>query len=80
MPRYYLNLRRKGVLIADPDGEEAADLPALRRVIENTIEDILRRPETYGENPYWDQCTFEIADEGGTIVMTVPFSEFAHEL
>ena len=79
MSRYYLNLRRKGVLIADPDGEEAADLPALRRVVEDTIEDILRRPETYGENQNWDRCTFEITDEGGATVMKVPFSEFVYD-
>ena len=77
MPRYYLNVRRRGVLIEDPDGDEAADLPAIRRIAEDTVEDILRRPETYGENPRWDRCTFEITDESGATVMKVPFSEFA---
>ncbi len=77
MPRYYLNLRRKGVLIEDPDGDEPQDLSAIRRSAEDTIEDILRRPETYGENQNWDRCTFEITDESGAVVMTVPFSEFA---
>ena len=77
MPRYHLNVRRRGVLIEDPDGEEAADLAAIRRVAEHTIEDILRRPETYGENPRWDRCTFVITDESGATLVTVPFSEFA---
>ena len=77
MPRYYLNVRRKGVLIEDPDGEEATDLSAIRRSAEDTIEDILRRPETYGENQNWDRCTFVITDESGTIVATMPFSELA---
>ena len=77
MPRYYLNVRRRGELIEDPDGEEAADLPAIRRVAEDTIEDILRRPETYGENQNWDRCTFVITDESGAVAMELPFSEFA---
>ena len=76
MPRYHFNIRRKGVLIEDPDGEEAADLEAIRRVAEDTIEDILRRPETYGQNQNWDRCAFEITDERGATVMKVPFSEF----
>lgn len=79
MPRYYFNVRRKGVLIEDPDGEEAADLSAIRKSAENTIEDILRRPETYGENQRWDRCTFVITDGNGATVMTVPFSEFAEQ-
>ena len=79
MPRYYLNVRRKGVLIEDPEGEEAVDLSAIRQVADETIEDILRRPETYGEAQKWDRCTFEITDGSGTIVMMVPFSEFAEQ-
>lgn len=77
MARYFLNVRRNGVLIEDPDGDEAADLPAMRRVAEETIEDILCRPETYGEHQRWDRCTFEITDESGMTVMRLPFSEFA---
>lgn len=80
MPRYYLNVRRKGVLIEDPDGEEATDLSAIQRSAEDTIEDILRRPETYGDNQNWDRCAFVITDESGTIVAEMPFSEFATEL
>ena len=79
MPRYYLNLRRQGVLIEDPEGEEAANLSVIRQSAEDTIEDILRRPETYGENQRWDRCTFEITDVNGATLMKVPFSEFAKE-
>ena len=79
MPRYYLNVRRRGVLIEDPDGEEASDLSAIRQSADETIEDILRRPETYGENQRWDRCTFEITDENGATLMKVLFSEFAEE-
>ena len=77
MPHYYFNVRRKGVLIEDPDGEEATDVWAVRRAAEDAIEDILRRPETYGENPEWDRCTFVITDESGATVLTMQFSEFA---
>lgn len=77
MPRYFLNVRDRGVLIEDPDGDEVADLAGIRTLAEATIEDILARPETYGEAQRWDRCTFVITDERGTTVLELLFSEFA---
>ena len=75
MARYYLNVRSGSVLIEDPDGEDAQDLPSLRRIAQDTMEDILRRPETYGETQRWERCSIEVTDEAGAIVLTLPFSE-----
>jgi tRNA uridine 5-carbamoylmethylation protein Kti12 len=56
---------------------QGGDRAGCIEVVRQLVEDILRRPETYGENPRWDRCTFVITDESGALVMTVPFSEFA---
>ncbi len=76
MPRYFLNVRDRGVLIEDPDGDEASDLAGIRRIAERAMQDILLRPETYGEAQRWDRCAFEITDEGGAVVLNLPFSEY----
>ena len=76
MPRYYLNVRDRDVLIEDPDGDEASGLPAIRRIAESCIADIYARPHTYGEALLWDRRSLEITDEAGSTVLVLPFSEY----
>lgn len=77
MPRYFLNVRDRDVLIEDPDGDEAADLSAIRGIAESCIADIYARPHTYGEALLWGRRSLEITDEAGATVLVVPFSEYA---
>ncbi len=77
MPRYFLNIRDRGVLMEDPDGDVAADLAAIRSIAASCIADIYARPHTYGEALLWDRRSLEITDEAGATVLVVPFSEYA---
>lgn len=77
MPRYFLNVRDGGVLVADPEGEEVLDLAQMRDIAEDTVRDILEQPDTYGEARCWDHRSFEITDERGTVLLTLPVSRAA---
>ncbi|MBX9934152.1 MAG: hypothetical protein K2Y56_21965 [Methylobacterium sp.] len=74
MPRYFLNLRDRGTLIEDPEGDEAQDIAEILRIAQATIDDIFGRPETYGDMRRWNRFSFEITDEAGELVLTVPFA------
>lgn len=71
--RYYLHMRRGEELIEDPDGEEFADLGAAREAAiwsaRELMADRLRRGRRM------DGQTFEIHDETGSLVATVPFKD-----
>ena len=74
MPRYYFHLNRPDGLDRDDIGLElpnleAAYLGAFEAILPMTV-DLTRR----NENPR--RYAFEIADETGTVLLDVPFSEF----
>ena len=75
VPRYFLNIRDRDVLIEDPDGDEVADLAGIRRIVEACIVDIYARPETYGDTLIWDRRSFEITDECGATVLVIPLAQ-----
>lgn len=81
MARYYFNLRfglGPDKLAVDPEGDEIPDvsgvrthaLQAARDLIERTRSDIVRD---------WFDCTFEITDADGQLVLTVPFGDTVPE-
>lgn len=74
MPRYFLNIRDHDTLIADPDGDDVADLGEARALALAIIRDILERPGTYGRADIWNHRSFEITDEIGNLVLTIAFS------
>ena len=77
MPRYFMNLRYSpgpSGLSIDEEGDELADEAmvrehALRVARESIAHDRLEMI------PDWFICSFEITDEAGQHVMTVPFSD-----
>ena len=75
MPRYFLNIRDRDVLIEDPDGDEVANIDGIRRIAEACIVDIYARPEMYGDTLLWDRRSFEITDESGATVLVIPLAE-----
>ena len=82
MPRYFFNTRYRpgadGVAV-DPEGDELPDVNAAREhalaqariMIARTRTDMVRD---------WMVCAFEIVDEDGQPVLTVPFSDTVPEL
>ena len=76
MPRYFLHLRygrgRDGFAV-DEEGEEVPQ-PTLRAHVEATARDLMRRTRL-GAIRDWRHCTFEVKDEGGQVVLILPFSD-----
>jgi hypothetical protein len=74
MPRYFFNVRRDGVLIADHEGDELPDADAARELGLETVQDMMRLPHVYGEMREWQRDEFVITDEMGATVLVLPFS------
>lgn len=77
MARYFFNIRyRPGAdgLAVDPEGEELPDVNAAReRALFQARAMIARERLTFIRD--WMVCAFEIMDEAGQPVLTVPFSD-----
>jgi hypothetical protein len=76
VPRYFLHMRYINGgehLAVDEEGDELSDASALRRHVEDTIRDLINHTPIRGIN--WYECTFEVTDEAGQLVLTLPFSE-----
>jgi hypothetical protein len=74
VPRYFLHLRyRDGVegLAVDPEGDEVADEAALKEHVLETARDLIGTRSQIR----WPECTFEVTDEAGDLVLTLPLSE-----
>jgi len=77
MPRYFLHLRYPSPgdgFAQDEEGDELPDRSALRQHVLDTASDLMRGTRLKAI-PDWRQCTFEVTDEAGTVVLTLPFSE-----
>lgn len=76
MPRYFLNLRDRDGLHLDPDGDEFGGLDDLRDEVMIGIKQIVANALVSGStlSDALDR-SFEIIDEAGETVLTVPFSE-----
>ncbi len=74
VPRYFLHLRYRDRLYVDEEGDELADSGAVRGHALETARDLIAGARlTTIRN--WFDCTFEITDESGTLVLEVPFSD-----
>jgi hypothetical protein len=77
VPRYFLHLRyRDGVdgLAVDEEGDNLPDADDLHRHVEQTARDLMRHTRLEAI-PDWRACIFEVTDETGQVVLTLPFSE-----
>jgi hypothetical protein len=81
MPRFFFNIRHRpgpAGLAVDPEGEELADVNAAReRALPQARAMIARERHTFIRD--WMACSFEIMDEAGEPVLTVPFSDTVPE-
>jgi uncharacterized protein DUF6894 len=79
VPRFFLHLRyRDGTdgLAVDEEGDDLPDLTGLPEHVEATARDLMRNTRLEAI-PDWRVCTFEVTDETGSLVLTLPFSEVA---
>jgi hypothetical protein len=72
MPRYYFHVRQGNDLRKDGEGVDLPDLQAARATALNLA--CQRWSDAPPDTDHNDQ-TFEISDEAGRTVLTVPFSE-----
>jgi hypothetical protein len=82
MPRYFFNVRYRsgpGGLAVDPEGDELADVNAAREHALAQARDMITRTRTDLVRD-WMVCSFEIMDDKGQPVLTVPFSDTVTEL
>lgn len=81
MARFFFNVRHRpgtGGLAEDHEGDELADVTAAREHALTVARDLIAR----GRNEMirdWMVCSFEIVDEQGQLVLTVPFSDTVPE-
>jgi hypothetical protein len=77
MPRYFLHLRypaSEDGFARDEEGDELPNPGALRQHVMDTARDLMVGARLKAI-PDWLRCTFEVTDEAGTVVLTLPFSE-----
>lgn len=77
MPRFFFSVRhREGPsgLAIDEEGDELADVEAARAHALSVARKMIARDRLTMIRD-WMVCSFEITDEAGNLVLTVPFSE-----
>jgi hypothetical protein len=73
MPRYHFHIRKGEVLVEDPEGTEVAQAESLEDEAIEAARDLLADGDRQGlDRREW---VFEVTDESGTTVLTLPFSE-----
>jgi uncharacterized protein DUF6894 len=81
MPRYFMNLRHRpgpNGLSVDEEGDELAGETMVREHALRVARETIAR-DRLALVPNWFVCSFEITDEQGEHVLTVPFSDTVPE-
>lgn len=74
MPRYFLNVRQRGTLIRDEEGDDLPDQGAAETLAHAILRDMRRLPHVYGPPRQWRSNAFVITDEAGAVVAEVPYA------
>ena len=76
--RYFMNVRYRGRLTPDREGDELANVEAVHGHALATAHDLVfcTRMDTIRD---WFDCTFEITDESGRTVLVMPFGEVVQD-
>ena len=69
-----MNVRYRGRVFADEEGDALPDEAAARAYALETARDLISNGRMDAIRNWFD-CTFEITDEAGRLVLTVPFGE-----
>jgi len=81
MSRYFFNIRHRpgpAGLAEDPEGDELADVNAAHEMALTRIRAMVARDRLTMIRD-WMVCSFEIVDEQGQPVLTLPFSKTVPE-
>lgn len=73
MPRYFIHQIHRGDRITDEEGDDFADLDALRGEMTLAAREIMAGRLLRGEE--LDQSRFEVRDESGDLVLVFPFKD-----
>jgi hypothetical protein len=76
--RYFMNVRYRGRLIPDLEGDELANERAVRPHALATASDLVFRTRMDSIRSWFD-CSFEVTDESGRTVLVMPFDEVVQE-
>ena len=76
--RYFMNVRYRGRLIPDYEGDELANEEALRPHALATAHDLVFHTRMDSIRSWFD-CSFEVTDESGRTVLVMPFGEVVGE-
>ncbi len=77
--RYFLNVRYRGRLIPDHEGDELGSEEAVRGHALENARDLVFRTRMDSIRSWFD-CSFEITNESGRTVLILPFSEVVDDL
>ncbi len=73
MPRYYLSVRYRDRLFRDEEGKDMPSVIEMKVRALETARDLIRTP--FLAIPDWLDCTLEVTDETGTMVLSLPFPD-----
>ena len=73
MPRYYLSVRYRDRLFRDAEGEDIPSGIEIKVRALETARDLIGTPSLTISD--WLDCTLEVTDESGAMVLSVPFPE-----
>jgi hypothetical protein len=74
MARFYMNLRYRDRLFMDEEGDELADEHAVLGHALGTARDLIANGRMHSIRNWFD-CSFEVTNEAGRVVLIFPFSE-----
>jgi hypothetical protein len=72
--RYYMNLRYRDRLFVDEEGDELAHEHAVHGHTLDTARDLIANGRMDSIRN-WFECSFEVTNEAGGVVLTMPFSD-----
>lgn len=76
MPRYFFHIRQGDELFTDDEGEELADLNAVRNEAVESARELMADDVAQGRPS--ELRVFEVTDEHGNTVLTLPFEDAIH--
>ena len=74
MARFYMNLRYRDRLFVDEEGDELAHEQAVHGHTLDTARDLIAYARMDSIRNWFD-CSFEVTNEAGRVVLMLPFSD-----
>ena len=78
MPRFTMTMRDRDRLFVDPDGDDLASADAVQGHALETGWDLITRARMDSIRNWFD-CSFEVTNEAGQVVLVLPFSATTNE-